>query len=147
MAEVPELLIYESVKDLMHAAAARLQEAFQATGTALGPMEARCLAFFARHDDATQSGLVRASGRDKAQIARITKILLDRELVETVPEKNNGRATRLRITAAGAELHAAAESHRRAVARRMVESLNAAQKAEMRRLLAVMSANLQPRDG
>jgi DNA-binding MarR family transcriptional regulator len=100
--------VLDRLHSLMHGLRRHLQEAMRHDGEGLGPMEARCLGYFMRHDGATQRDLVQHSGRDKAQIARIVKALHERGLLQSAPDPDDGRSQRVSVTADGqAQLHRA----------------------------------------
>ena len=93
--------VLDRLHTLMHGLRRHLQEAVREDGEGLGPMEARCLGYFMRHEGATQSDLVQHAGRDKAQIARIVKALHERGLLQSTPDPDDGRCQRVTLTEQG----------------------------------------------
>lgn len=90
----------------------RMHEAVREDGDGLAPMEARALRFLARHEGSTQRDMTQHTGRDKAQIARIVRTLLERGLVESSPDPEDGRSQRLHLTAAGRAMQRRMQQHR-----------------------------------
>lgn len=78
--------ILNFINAIAHQATARMQRALRQEDVGLVAMEARTLRYIARHPGCTQSDIVRESNRDKAQIARIIKALLDRTEVRRLPD-------------------------------------------------------------
>ena len=104
--------VLDRLHTLMHSLRRHLQEAMRHDGEGLGPMEARCLGYFMRHDGATQSDLVQHSGRDKAQIARIVKVLHERGLLQSCQDPDDGRSQRVSVTVDGQALQRKMQLHR-----------------------------------
>ena len=134
----PEIL--ERLHLLVSAFHRRMHEAVREDGEGLAPMEARTLRFLAHHDGSTQRDMTQHTGRDKAQIARIVKALLERGLVQSTPDPEDGRSQRLRLTAAGRAMQRRMQQHRarfeQALARGFEESEQAALVAQLDRMVA-----------
>ena len=134
MAVPPGIEILSLVNAIERRTTARMQRLLREAGLGLAAMEARTLRFIARHPGCTQSDIVRASGRDKAQIARIIKILRAREFVGH-PAGGGRRAQPLALTAAGTVVHLRAESLRADTARELVAGLDSSERAQLETLL------------
>ncbi len=134
MAVPPGIEILSLVNAIERRTTARMQRLLREAGLGLAAMEARTLRFIARHPGCTQSDIVRASGRDKAQIARIIKILRAREFVGH-PADGGRRAQPLALTAAGTAVHLRAESLRADTARELVAGLDSSERAQLETLL------------
>ena len=134
----PEIL--ESLHLLVSVFHRRMHEAVREDGEGLAPMEARTLRFLAHHEGSTQRDMTQHTGRDKAQIARIVKTLLERGLVQSTPDPEDGRSQRLRLTAAGRAMQRRMQQHRarfeQALARGFDESEQAALVAQLDRMVA-----------
>lgn len=83
------------LKDWMQADPAQAQ--------GLGPLHLRALCLCQRNPGGTQQHLVQAMGRDKGQIARMTRELEELGLLQRTPDAQDKRAWRLGVTAAGAD--------------------------------------------
>lgn len=135
--------IFDLVKEVMHLSSARIQQAIWADGLTITAMEARCLRYIVRHPACTQRDIVAASGRDKGQIARLVKQLIERDAVERVPNERGERRQRLTPTSKGIELHQLAERHRAAAARQVAEALRSDEQELLRSLLLRLVDNLK----
>jgi DNA-binding MarR family transcriptional regulator len=127
--------VLDRLHTLMHGLRRHLQEAMRHDGEGLGPMEARCLGYFMRHDGATQSDLVQHSGRDKAQIARIVKVLHERGLLQSCPDPDDGRSQRVSVTADGQTLQRKMQLHRARFEKAMTAGLAEGERATLLALL------------
>lgn len=140
----PGIEILNLVNAIERRTTARMQRLLREAGLGLAAMEARTLRFVARHPGCTQNEIVRASGRDKAQIARIIKILRERELVDRPADGGGRRAQPLALTAAGAAVHARAEALRADTARELVGGLDPAERTQLEALLDRLSPLASP---
>lgn len=134
--------VAEQLHGLMHAFRSHLRQAGRGREQALAPMEAKALTFFSRQPGSTAADLVQHSGRDKAQIARLIKPLLDAGLLAREADAADGRSIRLRATDAGRAVHRTMQQQRKRLAARLIEGLSAHELAQLKRLLARMRANL-----
>ena len=96
--------VFETIHAIMHLYRSRQYRALRAGGHLLSHMDARVLAYFARHPGATQSDLAAYSGRDKAQLARLIRGLRDQGLLEARADEEDRRSTRLQPTPDGQAL-------------------------------------------
>lgn len=136
--ESPDVL--ETLHSLVARFHRRMHEAVRDDGEGIAVMEARALNHLAGQDSVTQRDLVAHTGRDKAQIARIVKALVDRGLVQGRTDPADARAVRLHLTEAGRAMHRRMQQHRRRFARDLTQGftddeLNALH-AQLERLLA-----------
>ncbi len=117
----------------------RMHDAVREDGEGLAPMEARALRFLAHHEGSTQRDMTQHTGRDKAQIARIVRTLLERGLIDSAPDPDDGRSQRLRLTAAGRAMQRRMQQHRarfeQALAQGFDESEQAALVAQLERMV------------
>lgn len=131
-----DIEILDLINALAHQATAAMQRSLREADMGLVAMEARTLRFIARHRGCTQNDIVRESGRDKAQIARIVKVLLERgEIRKTTDAKRQ----QLEVTPAGAKSHAKAEALRAVVAQALVAELGSKERTELERMLRRMA--------
>jgi DNA-binding MarR family transcriptional regulator len=72
-------------------------------GTATAPMLLRMLQLCQRHPGITQQGLAQLTGRDKGQVARLVKELVDEGLLSREAHPDDRRSHRLQPTSAGLE--------------------------------------------
>ncbi|MEZ5700722.1 MAG: MarR family winged helix-turn-helix transcriptional regulator [Burkholderiaceae bacterium] len=137
--------VLERMHALMHGLKHHMREAMHADGEGLGMMEARCLRYFAHHPGATQSDLVQHAGRDKAQIARIVKGLIERELLCGQPNPADGRSQVLRVSTKGSALQSKMQGHEAAFERRLMRGLDADERATLVALLERLEHNASAR--
>lgn len=134
--------VLDRLHTLMHGLRRHLQEAVREDGEGLGPMEARCLGYFMRHEGATQSDLVQHSGRDKAQIARIVKALHERGLLQSTPDPDDGRCQRVTLTEQGRAMQRTMQLRRQRFERAMLAGFSDSERAQLQAQLDRMLANL-----
>jgi len=137
-----DIEILNLINALAHQATAAMQRSLRDAELGLVAMEARTLRFIARHPGCTQNDIVRESGRDKAQVARIIKVLLERGEVRKTAVAGSKRQ-QLDVTPAGAKSHGKAEVLRTAVAETLVAGLGAKERKELERMLRRMAENRQ----
>lgn len=134
--------VLDRLHTLMHGLRRHLQEAVREDGDGLGPMEARCLGFFMRHEGASQSDLVQHSGRDKAQIARIVKALHERGLLQSAPDPDDGRCQRVTLTEQGRAMQRTMQLRRQRFERAMLAGFDEGERMQLQAQLDRMLANL-----
>lgn len=140
MSALPGIEILNLINAIERHTTARMHRSLRDAGLGLAAMEARTLRFVARHPECTQNDIVRASGRDKAQIARIIKTLRERGFVDRPTGDNIGRRHQpLGLTDTGMAVHAQAESLRADTANDLVENLDALERAQLEDLLRRLS--------
>ncbi len=140
-----------SLLDLMHAVMHRVRSLGSQGSDApalqgLTPMEGRVLGFFARHPGATLGDVVRHSGRDKAQLARLIKALRERELLQAQEPASDRRQVRLSLTAHGGRVQQALRQQAQALEQRALAGLDREVQAQLRQGLLQMQANLDADD-
>lgn len=133
--------------ETMHAIV-HLYRARQLRGVRGGPhelahMEMKALGYFARHPGATQSDLVAHSGRDKAQVARLIRVLREAQLLDATADAQDRRSTRLALSSAGQEVFDGVRRQSAALGEVAVAGLSADEQAQLMALLARVRANLE----
>ncbi|WP_341887225.1 MarR family winged helix-turn-helix transcriptional regulator [Variovorax sp. YR752] len=99
------------------------------------PMEWRALAFFAGRPGACARDLVEHSGRDKAQVARLVRLLIERGCLEASAAPNDQRVQQLHLTAAGRREAQRLREARERIDRRMMSALSAQDRRRLCELL------------
>ena len=102
--------VFEALHDLMHAYRARMVRAMTSVHPDLTFNEVRALNFIGRHPGATQKELVRHSGADKAQVARMLGLLQDKGWLERQPHAEDRRSLCLTLSAEGQALYQALQA-------------------------------------
>ena len=108
--------VFEALHDLMHAYRARMVRAMTSVHPDLTFNEVRALNFIGRHPGATQKELVRHSGADKAQVARMLGLLQDKGWLERAPHAEDKRSRCLALSPEGSALYKALRESRQALA-------------------------------
>lgn len=139
--------VLERMHALMHNLKHHMQAAAAEDGSGLGWMEARCLNYFKGHPGATQSDLVQHSGRDKAQIARIVKGMVERGLLHSQPNPADGRSQVLSVSALGKDLQRKLQWHRAQFEKRMMTGLSDGERTTLVTLLEKLQRNADTGQG
>ena len=134
--------LLDQLNNIIYAAAARLRADMDAAGIALAPLEAVALSYLQNNPGATQAEFVQYIGRDKAQVARIIKPVIERGLVVALPDEQDRRLNRLWLTQAGQSLHRRASKIRAGLAERMLEDFDPAKRAKLGRMLDRIAGRL-----
>ena len=137
----PGTKVQDRMHALMHAQGRHMQAAVSAEGNGLGPMEVRCLRHIAHQEGVTQRDLVAHSGRDKAQIARLVKGLIERGLVASQPHPVDRRSQVLNATAAGLALQRKMQAHRAGFEVQLLAGFSASETATLIELLKRLQTN------
>lgn len=122
-----ETAALQQLMGLFGAVKQAFREALAADGDgAAAPVALRLLMLCARQPGLTQQALVQATGRDKGQVARLVKELLDHGLLLREPHPEDKRSHCLRPSAAGLLACRRFEQAEAAVALRLFGDLPAA---------------------
>jgi DNA-binding MarR family transcriptional regulator len=132
--------IFDEIHEVMFLFRAKLLEAGKADGQAVGGMELRVLRFFENHPGATQAELGQHSGRDKGQIARLVRLLMERGLLQrqVAGKRNSG----LMLTERGRLLQRQMHRHRTVLSNQYAGCLSAAERSQLSALLQRIKAAL-----
>lgn len=110
------------------------------------PMLLRMLQLCQRHPGITQQGLVQRSGRDKGQVARLVKELLDQGLLTRQPHPDDRRSHLLQPSAAGLAACARFERAQAGAATRLFGHLGATELDALTRQWQELGQRVQPAD-
>jgi DNA-binding MarR family transcriptional regulator len=138
--------LLDLLNQLMYAVNAQLRADMDASALGLAPMEAQALAFLQRNPGCTQADFVQYIGRDKAQVARLVKPLIERALVVSLPDEQDRRLNRLWLTEAGQELQRRAARIRAGLAEKMLGGFDPGKRARLARMLERMGQQLGAQD-
>ena len=136
------LALLDLLNQLMYAVNARLRTDMDASGLGVAPMEAQALAFLQSNPGCTQADFVQSIGRDKAQVARLVKLLIERELVVSLPDEQDRRLNRLWLTQSGQALNRRAARVRAELAEKMLDGFDPGKRARLARMLERMAQQL-----
>jgi len=135
---IPDEEYIDLVHTLTFSLKASMRATLEAEDTGLAPMEARALHFLQSHPGCPQSEFVQATGRDKAQVTRLFKPLVERGLVATIADESDRRLQRLWLTESGSQLQRRIARHRTALARKMLDGLGSKERTQAAVLLRKM---------
>lgn len=136
------LALLDLLNQLMYAVNARLRTDMDAAALGLAPMEAQALAFLQSNPGCTQADFVQYIGRDKAQVARLVKLLIERELVVSLPDEQDRRLNRLWLTQSGQALNRRAARVRADLAEKMLDTFDPGKRARLARMLERMAQQI-----
>ncbi|WP_395703169.1 MarR family winged helix-turn-helix transcriptional regulator [Aquabacterium sp.] len=134
--------VLELVHQVMHQFRALQYQRLREGPHAITHMESKVLGYFAQHPGATQSELAEHSGRDKAQLARLIKRLLEIGLLQREPDADDRRQLRLRLTPEGRAVQRTLQQQRQRLAKAAVAGLSTGEQAQLRTLLLRLQDNL-----
>ena len=109
-------------------------------------MDSKVLHFFDRHPGATQSDLAAHSGRDKAQLARLVKGLVEGGLLDREADAVDRRVVRLSLSKAGRKVQGTLGDEAASLKERAVRGFTAKERETLAGLLARVRANLAAGD-
>jgi DNA-binding MarR family transcriptional regulator len=132
--QIDDQQLFELLHEVVHRFKAVLQAAIADDESGLAQMEVRALVFLGRHTGATAGDLVKRSGRDKGQVARLIGALSERGLVVRA-EGNDRRSHTLHLTPEGKAVQRRLERKRARAAATMFASLTSAERATFADLL------------
>jgi len=104
--------------------------------------EVRALNFIGRHPGATQKELVRHSGADKAQVARMLGLLQDKGWLERLPNAEDKRSRCLTLSGEGAALYQALRAARQTLSASVLAGCDEATQTQLLVLLERVRSNL-----
>lgn len=134
--------VFESIHSLMHLYRAKMYQVLRNTTLDLSHMEHKVLGFFARNPGATLSDLAEHSGRDKAQLTRLIRVLKDKGLIEESTDSKDRRKVLLNLSADGKTVHEILQKENVAVCQDAVSSLSDEECTTLITLLDKVKTNL-----
>ena len=108
----------------------------------LSPQQYQLVMAIAEHAAPCHGDLARITWMDKPTASRMLKTLLERGLVQSEPDPGHRRKLRFRLTAAGELLVQELQGFRKTMREGMELGLDAAERADLRELLAKVMDNL-----
>lgn len=133
-------MLFEQLHALLSLFRSQLHERLRDGPGGVAGMDARVLRFYARHPGASQSDLVQHSQRDKGQIARLVKSLIERGLLQR--DAQAGRRGGLALTAAGQALHSQLHQHHSELTTALGAALSARERTQLAALLQRLQRSL-----
>jgi DNA-binding MarR family transcriptional regulator len=113
----------------------------ESEGSPVGPGGVSAMVTLSRHEGGLRLGeLAEAEGVSAPSLTRIVNALVDAGYVERTPDPLDGRAHRVALTAAGAELIQSGQESRVAVLRRRLAALDEGQRRRIEDALPALEA-------
>lgn len=109
----------------------------------LGPLHLRVLCLCLRNPGCTQQQLVQSMGRDKGQIARLTRDLEERKFLVRTPDERDRRVWRLAVTPEGEEKSQWFSAIETRLATDMFGGLGTKERAQLEQLLKALRERIQ----
>lgn len=134
--------VLDLLGNLAYTLNARLRTQLEHEGVALAPMEALALSYLQANPGCSQADFVQFLGRDKAQVARIVKPLIDRALVVSIADGADRRLNRLWLTEDGKAVQRKAGRQRFLLAEQMMDGFDEKQRTRVGKLLRKMAQAL-----
>jgi DNA-binding MarR family transcriptional regulator len=138
--------VLEQLQALVFAMRSASHRAGRDAALPVNPSEVRALLHISHAPGCTASDLVRQSGRDKAQVARLIQQLESQGLARREPDAQDRRIQRLYTTDAGEQLHRQLHAQRDALARQMLAVLSPAEQTQLASLLAKLLSTVDRGD-
>ena len=135
--------ILETIHQVMHLYRSLRHVALRDDPNGLTQMEVRALSFFVREPGATLSDLVAASGRDKAQVARLISGLKAQGFLSAQAAGTDRRSIHLAATDKGLEVFQTLQRQSEHLAEVAVQGLDAARQQVLLDLLHAVQSNLE----
>ncbi|USD39264.1 MULTISPECIES: MarR family winged helix-turn-helix transcriptional regulator [Ferrimonas] len=134
--------ISDTLFDLIHAYKKAMRSELKAKQLGLNAMHVKCLTYIANQDTCTAVDMVGHLGRDKAQIARLIKEMVEKQWLTKTAHPQDKRSQLLTLTEQGQQLAALIQHTRAKVQKRMGHNLTEAQLATFDAIAATITANL-----
>lgn len=111
-----------------------MRAALNASDLGLNRMHVSCLSYIYQNDNSTANDLVLQLGRDKAQIARLVKEMVEKNWLDKAPNPNDKRSQLLVLTDEGKQLAEKIREVRESVKAQMAQQLTEQELAEFMRI-------------
>lgn len=135
--------IFEAMHDLVHTYRARMMEVVASIHPELTHNEVRSLMFVGRHPGATQKELAQHASADKAQIARLVALLLEKGWLECAPHEHDKRSRCLHLSPQGKALFQAVHDARATLAAELLQPVPEALQAQLLEMLEKLRGQLR----
>ncbi|WOT05400.1 MarR family winged helix-turn-helix transcriptional regulator [Shewanella youngdeokensis] len=140
---MPHDPISDAIFDVTHAYRAAMRSSIQAKDLGLNFMHVKCLSFINNRQSCTANDIVNFFNRDKAQIARLIKEMIENQWLTKMANPEDKRSQLLSLTEEGAELASLIAKTQMDVRKKMQTSLSEAELKEFTRIMSIINSNLQ----
>lgn len=128
---------------IVHSYRLAMRSSLNASEIGLNAMHVRCLSLIDRGEVCTANDIVTELARDKAQIARLIKEMIERNWLTKVANPEDKRSQLLSLTEEGRALAKLIAQTQIKVLKKMQENLTAEQLSEFSKAAEVIAANLE----
>ncbi|MFT6924875.1 MAG: DNA-binding MarR family transcriptional regulator [Psychromonas sp.] len=134
--------IPDTVLSLSLAYRLAMRSALKANEIGLNLMHVKCLSFIKKHESCTANDIVNYFVKDKAQIARLIKEMIDKNWLKKIANPKDKRSQLLSLTEEGKLLGELISQTQNDVHQKMQENLTAQELQEFERVAKIISANI-----
>lgn len=135
--------IHDQLFDLLFVIRARMRELAQEPHSLLSPMQILVLRILVKSGPIPQTELVKLTGRDKSQIARLVRDLEKKGLLSRTRSPEDMRNYVLRPAKDVEDTVSTFLEHERALVDQMLEGVSPKEAAQLEKLLSIMRHNLE----
>ena len=128
---------------IAHSYRLAMRTALKANETGLNAMHVQCLSFIEKQQSCTANDIVNHFLRDKGQIARLIKEMLDKKWLNKSAHPKDKRSALLSLSAEGKVLAARITEAQSDIQKKMQKNLSTEELQEFTRIAAIISANLE----
>lgn len=119
-----------------------MKKSLNAKEIGLNGMHVRCLSYITKMESCTANQLSLSLGRDKAQIARLVKDMIEKGWLTKQPDPQDKRSQLLLLTETGKALSREIKQNHQQIQQRMLKNLSDSQKSKLLSMLDQMIRNL-----
>ncbi|MGY5449390.1 MarR family winged helix-turn-helix transcriptional regulator [Agarivorans sp. MS3-6] len=135
--------ISDIVFGVVHSYRLAMRATLKASELGLNSMHVRCLSFIERNQRCTANDIVQFLARDKAQVARLIKEMIDKEWLTKSANPEDRRSQFLALTTDGIKLASLIRDTQLDIHNTMLENLSAEQVKAFKTVAGTMAANLR----
>ncbi|CAH0536385.1 MarR family winged helix-turn-helix transcriptional regulator [Vibrio marisflavi] len=133
----------DSIFEIVHSYKVAMRRALKAKELGLNKMYVKCLSFIHASENCTANDIVSHFGRDKAQIARLIKDMIENGWLTKSPDPNDKRSQLLVLTTEGQELAIRVLDAQSALQTKMQHNLTDEEIALFKKIAGKVSENLK----
>jgi len=137
----------ESISDIVfsivHSYKLAMRSTLKANEIGLNAMHVKCLSFINKSETCTANDIVNHFSRDKAQIARLLKEMIENKWLTKTANPEDKRSQLLSLTQDGKELANLISETQSKVHKKMQENLTIEELEEFKRIAGLISTNLR----
>ncbi|GAA4882708.1 MarR family winged helix-turn-helix transcriptional regulator [Ferrimonas pelagia] len=137
-----EQALLGSLFRLAHSLKKQTHQYIEEMDLSIAPMHVRVMKIIQHRAPCTANDVVQYLSRDKAQVTRLLKTLLEEDLIKRIPNPNDKRSQLLSVTSMGEAIMEQIEDSDRITFATMTRNLSEQEIAEFQRVATIMAQNL-----